>query len=452
MIRVEDGTDLRTIEEAICEAQGDTERPTLIEIKTVIGYGSPNKGGKSASHGSPLGESEIALVKEAYGWPSETPFYVPEEVRELFSVSLTEGQKNEDAWNRVLEEYVVKYPDAGKTFMEAISNKLPENFALELPVYKSTDAAISTRQASGNALNALAKRTPMLMGGSADLQGSNVTNLKGLPVFHAKDYSGRNVWFGVREHAMGAALNGMALHGGVRVYGGTFLVFCDYLRPSIRLAALMKLPVIYVFTHDSIAVGEDGPTHEPVEQIASLRCIPGMKVIRPADGNETSEAWKFALENQEGPVALILTRQNLPILEGTAELAQGSLQHGGYVLSDMPNPQGILIATGSEVSLAIQAQQKLAEEGISTRVVSMPSMELFEKQSAEYKESVLPKQLTTRIAIEAASPFGWERYVGSSGRVLGISGFGASAPGELLMKAYGFTVENVVSNMRELLS
>jgi transketolase len=454
-LRVEDGNDLAAIEKAVQEAKKDP-RPTLIEVKTVIGYGSPNKAGKgghAGPHGSPLGVEEVALTKKAYGWPEDQHFHVPDEVYAHFAKVKEQGAQAEAAWNQMFAEYEKAYPELAKQFRAAVAGELPDGWDAELPVYSPADKAIGTRNASGNAINAFAAKVPAFIGGSADLESSTMTHMKGLGLMTRNDYSGRNVYFGVREFAMAAAMNGMALHKGVKPYGGTFFVFSDYLRPAVRLAAIMNLPVTYVLTHDSIGVGEDGPTHEPIEQLAALRVIPNMTVIRPADANETTAAWRYALENKEGPVALVLTRQAVPNLEGTAEKAREGVARGAYVISEAPggSPKAIIIATGSEVSLAVEAQKKLAEEGISVRVVSMPSWELFEKQPQSYKESVLPKDVKARLAVEMASPFGWERYVGDSGDILGISTFGASAPAAVIISEYGFTVDNVVSKVKALL-
>jgi transketolase len=451
-LRVEDGTDIAAIGNAIREAQQDKTHPTLIEIRTIIGHGSPNKAGTSKVHGAPLGEEEARLTKEAYGWPHE-PFHIPAEIREHFAAVKAEGEKKEAAWNARFANYQQAYPELAKQLLQAMKHELPEGWDKDLPVYQPDAPQMATREASGAALNAIAKNLPSLFGGSADLASSNNTTLKDFPVFHQEDYAGRNVWFGVREFAMAAALNGLSLHGGVRPYGGTFFVFSDYLRPAVRLSALMKQPVIYVLTHDSIAVGEDGPTHEPIEHLASMRVIPGLITLRPADANETMEAYRFALSQKEAPVAMVLTRQKLPVLQGTAEKAREGLAKGAYVLSDAQNgePQVILIATGSEVALAMRAQQALAEKGVAARVVSMPSMELFNKQSKEYKDSVLPPSIKARVAIEMGSTFGWDRYVGERGVVMGIDTFGASAPGDRVIREYGFTVENVIENVNKVL-
>ncbi|WP_026674488.1 transketolase [Alkalihalobacterium bogoriense] len=448
--RVEDGTDTVSIGAAIAAAKAEKNRPTLIEIKTVIGHGSPNKSGKSASHGAPLGSDEVKLTKEQYGWEHE-PFFVPDEVRHHFAQIKENGAKAEASWNELFENYEQQFPELAKQFKQAINGELPEGWDKELPVYGPESPKMATRQSSGAALNAIATHLPTLFGGSADLAGSNNTTLKGLPNFSKENFAGKNIWFGVREHAMGAALNGLALHGGVRPFGGTFFVFSDYLRPSIRLAAMMKQPVVYVFTHDSIAVGEDGPTHEPVEQLPSLRVIPGLTVIRPADANETTEAYRYAFSQNESPVAMVLTRQALPVLEGSAKLAKEGVQKGAYVLSDCEGDADvILLATGSEVSLAVEAKEQLKKKDVAVRVVSMPSWELFEQQTPEYKESVLPSHIKARVAIEMAYPLGWERYVGDKGAIIGINTFGASGNGNTIVKEFGFHVDNVIAHVEKL--
>lgn len=452
---VEDGNDLAAIEAAIEEAKRDTERPTLIEVKTVIGYGSPNKqgkGGHGGTHGSPLGKDETKLTKEFYKWVYEEDFHVPAEVREHFATVKANGIAAYDAWNESFKQYKAKYPELAAQFETAIANELPAGWDKDLPKYNAGDNALSTRVASGNALNGLVGNVPQLLGGSADLESSTMTHLKGLPVYTPESRDGRNIYFGVREFGMAAVMNGVALHSGLKIFGGTFFVFTDYLRPAVRLASIMKTPVTYVLTHDSIAVGEDGPTHEPIEQLASLRIIPGLTVIRPADGNETSAAWAYSVENKENPVALVLTRQNLPILEKSAELAREGIKRGGYVISPAKGkPVVQLIATGSEVQLAVKAQAALAEEGIDVSVVSLPSWDLFDKQSQEYKDSVILPDVKARVAIEMAHPFGWERYVGEKGSIIGINTFGASAPGDKVMAEYGFTVENVVKHVKDQL-
>jgi len=456
VLRVEQENNLEAISAAISLAKADSKRPTLIEVKTTIGFGSPNKGGKgghAGPHGSPLGTDEAKLTKEALGWPQEPDFYVPEEVRAHFAQVKQAGEARNAAWNALLEQYAAAYPELAKQLKQAIKGELPEGWDKDIPVFTAADKAVSTRVASGQALNALVHNLPTLIGGSADLESSTMTHLNKIGNMTYKDYSGRNVYFGVREFGMAAAVNGMMLHGGLKAFGGTFFVFSDYLRPAVRLASIMKTPSIYVLTHDSIFVGEDGPTHEPIEQLPALRIIPGVTVLRPADANETMEAWRYAIENKEGPVALVLTRQNLPILEKTGELARANLRRGGYVVSDAKNgkPQAQILATGSEVSLAVEAQKQLAEEGIDVRVISLPSLELFEKQSQEYKDSVILPDVKARLAVEMAYPLGWERYVGEQGGVLGINIFGASAPGPKVAAEYGFTPENVAAKVKALL-
>lgn len=456
VLRVEDGNDLGALSKAIAAAQADLSKPTLIEVKTVIGYGSPNKGGKgghAGTHGSPLGADETKLTKQAYGWSEDLEFHVPDEVKAHFAEVKKNGEQANAEWSANFAAYKEAYPELAAQFETAISGALPEGWDADLPKYTTEDKPLSTRVASGNALNGLAKNVPNLVGGSADLESSTMTHLKGLAQFKPGSYDGRNIYFGVREFGMAAAMNGIALHSGLKVFGGTFFVFTDYLRPAIRLAALMKLPVVYVLTHDSIAVGEDGPTHEPIEQLASIRIIPDLTVIRPADANETSAAWAYAVENTGNPVALVLTRQNLPILEGTVGNVHENVRRGAYVVSDAANgkPQAQILATGSEVQLAVAAQKALAEEGIQVRVISMPSWDLFEKQSKEYKNSVLLPEVKARLAIEMAHPFGWERYTGDQGDILAIDRFGASAPGDRVIKEYGFTVENVVSKVKAML-
>ncbi|WP_255518233.1 transketolase [Thermoactinomyces sp. CICC 10521] len=452
-LRVEDGNDIEAIGRAIEEAKQEPNRPTLIEIRTVIGYGSPNRAGTSEAHGKPLGQEEVAGVRKAYNWPSEEPFHVPAEVRQHFADIQSRLAEKEGAWQDLMKQYEERYPDLARELHRAIRGELPEGWEQSLPKFNTGDKPIATRAASGAVLQALAKSVPALVGGSADLASSNNTLMKEEGTFHAEDYSGRNIWFGVREHGMGAALNGMLLHGGVRAYGGTFLVFSDYLRPAIRLAALSKLPAVYVFTHDSIAVGEDGPTHEPIEQVPSLRLIPGLRVIRPADANETAAAWQYALSQTEHPVVLALTRQNLPILPGTVGKDKEIIEKGAYVVSEAQGgqPQAIIIATGSEVSLAVEAQAKLQEKGIAVRVVSMPCREQFEAQPKEYRDSILPPSVRARVAVEAAHPASWDRYVGDQGSVIGIDHFGASAPGGLVMEKFGFNVDNVVKHVEEVL-
>ncbi|MCH5583631.1 transketolase [Shimazuella sp. AN120528] len=452
VLHVEDGNDIEAINQAIEQAKQESSKPTLIEVRTIIGYGSPGRAGTSEAHGKPLGTEEIAGVRRAYNWTEETPFYVPAEVSENFSAIRNELAKAEAQWNQMFESYEKEYPILANQIKQAFARELLTDWAEHLPTFEADEKGIATRAASGKALQVLAKEIPTLFGGSADLASSNNTTMKDDANFSPDDYAGRNIWFGVREHGMGGALNGMALHGGLHVFGATFLVFSDYLRPSIRLAALSQLPVTYVFTHDSVAVGEDGPTHEPVEHIPSLRLIPGLKVVRPADANETVAAWEYALKSQDHPVALILSRQNLPVLPGTVGKKAEIVKQGAYVVSPSQGEEkGVLIATGSEVGLAVKAQQKLAEKGVHVRVVSMPCRENFDHLTHAEKENIIPSHLTARVAIEAAHPMGWDKYVGEKGTVIGINHFGASAPGDLLLEKFGFNVENVVEQLEKLL-
>ncbi|MBU5364771.1 transketolase [Enterococcus devriesei] len=449
-ILVKDGNDLEAISKAIDEAKAETEKPTLIEIKTVIGYGSP-KEGTSAVHGAPIGADGITAAKTVYGW--EYPdFTVPEEVAKRFKEEINDkGAKVESEWDAMFANYEKAHPELAKQFKMAFAGDLPENWEEALPVYEEGTAQAS-RVSSKDAIQAIAKAVPNIWGGSADLSGSNNTTIADEKEFQPGSYEGRNIWFGVREFAMASAMNGIHLHGGTRVYGGTFFVFTDYLRPAVRMSAIQGLPVVYVLTHDSVAVGEDGPTHEPIEQLASVRCMPNVQVIRPADGNETSAAWVQALNTKNKPTILVLSRQNLPVLPNSKDLAKEGVSKGGYVISkaESDTPDGILIATGSEVNLAVQAQKELKAQGKDVSVVSLPSFDLFEAQDEAYKESVLPKAVTKRVAIEAASPFGWERYIGSEGKMIGIDHFGASAPGDYILEQFGFTVENVVNTFNEL--
>ncbi|WP_100373050.1 transketolase [Bacillus sp. FJAT-45037] len=451
VIRVEDGNNIDEINRAIESAKAD-DRPTMIEVKTVIGFGSPNKSGKSASHGAPLGADEVKLTREAYQWDEEGDFFIPEDVKTFYENVKTAGEKAEAEWNELYASYKATHPELAEQFELANKGDLPKGWDQDAPVY-DVGSSVATRSSSGEALNAFAKQVPQLFGGSADLASSNKTMMKDLGDFTRDDYAGRNIWFGVREFAMGCALNGMALHGGVKVFGATFFVFSDYLRPAIRLSALMQVPVIYVFTHDSIAVGEDGPTHEPVEQLAALRAMPGISVIRPGDSNETVAAWKLALESKSTPTALVLTRQNLATIEGTSERAYEGVKKGAYVISAANGDVDmLLLATGSEVPLAVEAQMALEKEGIHASVISMPSWDRFEAQSQEYKNEVLNPNVKARLGIEMGTSLGWAKYVGDQGDVLAIDQFGASAPGERIMKEYGFTVENVVAKAKVLLS
>jgi len=451
VLEVKDGNDLAAIEKALKEARAETARPTLIALRTHIAYGSPNKQDTHGAHGAPLGVDEVSLTKENLGWPKNRKFYVPENVRKEFGKCINNGRRAEAVWNKKFKAYAKKYPGLAQNWQTAIAGTLPRRWDAGIPTFRD-GKAIATRAASGQVLNALAENLPTLMGGSADLAPSNNTIIKSSFDFQKNSYAGRNIRFGVREHAMGAILSGMALHKGVRPYGGTFLVFADYCRPAIRLAALMKLPVTYVFTHDSVAVGEDGPTHQPVEHLAVLRAIPGLTVIRPADATETAAAWRVAIKSTNGPVALVLSRQNLPVLDRTYYPSATALAKGGYILSDSKGqPDAILIGSGSEVSICLEAQKALARQGVSVRVVSMPSWELFERTSQSYKDAVLPLKVTIRVAVEAGISMGWERYVGSRGAVVGIDRFGASAPGETVMDKYGMKAATIVSKTKELL-
>ena len=449
--RVDDGNDLEAIQSAIEAAGAEAAKPSLILLRTHIAYGSPNKQDSCKAHGAPLGEEEVRLTKECLGCPIDEVFCVPDQVLEAFKSCLKKGQDAEAAWQENFNAFSSAYPDTAVEFIHTISGKLPDAWDADFPDFSGTEA-IATRAASGQVLNAISDKLPTLMGGSADLAPSNNTIIKASHDFQKDAYSGRNIRFGVREHAMGAILSGMALHKGVRPFGGTFLVFADYMRPSIRLAALMNLPVIYVFTHDSIAVGEDGPTHQPVEHLASLRAVPGLTVIRPADAHETAAAWRQAIMSTDSPVALLLSRQKLPVLEANPSAVFGGVSKGAYILADVDGtPDIILIGTGSEVSVCLEAKNKLSENGISARVVSMPSWELFEKSPQNYKDDVLPPNVAARIAIEAGISMGWERYVGNANAIIGINRFGASAPGGTVMEKFGFTVENVVDKALEIL-
>ena len=450
-IRVEDGNDLDEIAEAIEEAQGETEKPTLIEVKTIIGYGAPNQGTNKV-HGSPLGEEGVKIIKQNYGW-EYAPFEVPEEVAHRFDKLLVQtGEQDYQEWQELFEAYRKEYPELAKQFEEAFSGKLEVDWKEILPKYEFNSPAKASRVTSQEVIQELGKHIPSFWGGSADLSSSNNTMNKADTDFEAGNYAGRNIWFGVREFSMGAALNGILLHGGTRGYIGTFFVFADYVKPAMRVAALSNLPTIYVYTHDSIAVGEDGPTHEPIEQLAAFRATPNTNVFRPADGNEVAASWKTALEDKTRPSLLVLSRQNLPVLEHSLELAFDGVNKGAYVVSPQEGevPEGILIATGSEVSLAVEAQKVLRETGHDVSVVSMPAMNRFEEQSKEYQESVLPSSVRKRVAIEMGASLGWHRYVGFDGELVTIDKFGASGNGNTVMKEYGFTVENVVASYLSL--
>lgn len=447
-ILVKDGNDLDAIDKAITKAKSQNG-PTMIEVKTIIGYGAPNVSGTNGVHGAPLGSDERKLTFEAYGLDPEKRFNVPDEVYEIFQTTmLKRANEHEDAWKALLENYSKQYPELADEFKLAISGKLPKNYRDELPRFDS-DHNAATRADSGEVIQALSKSVPSFFGGSADLAGSNKSNVKEATDYDRNTPEGKNIWFGVREFAMGAAVNGMAAHGGLHPYGATFFVFSDYLKPALRLSAIMGLNSTFIFTHDSIAVGEDGPTHEPIEQLAGLRSIPNMNVIRPADGNETRVAWEVALESEQTPTSLVLTRQNLPYLDVDEETVEQGVRKGAYVVFETETkPEYLLLATGSEVSLAIEAAKDLDKQGKGVRVVSMPNWFAFEQQPEEYKESVIPKEITKRVAIEMASPLGWHKYVGTEGKVIGIDQFGASAPGDLVVEKYGFTKENVLNQIR----
>lgn len=452
-LHVNDVNDLDQIDKAINDAKSETGKPTLIITKTHIGYGSPNKQDSAAAHGSPLGEEEVKLTKKNLNWSEEKTFFIPDEVKEHFSDVKTKGKTAEDDWNKLFDKYQNKYPAEADQFLKTMNNDFGDEWKLKLPSYTDVSANIATRSASGNVINSIAKELPTLIGGSADLAPSNNTLIKHETDFTADSRGGRNFHFGIREHGMVSLLNGMALYGGVIPYGGTFLIFSDYLRPAIRLAAISRLKVIYVFTHDSIGLGEDGPTHQPIEHFAALRAIPKVLVIRPADANETVEAWKTAIEHKGSPVALILTRQKIHVLDRSVLSSASNLSKGAYVIKDCDDePQIILMATGSEVSITLEAADKLNDAGIKTRVVSFPSWELFEMQSEEYKQEVLPSKVKARVSVEAGVAQGWDKYVGNYGESISIDKFGASAPYKTLFENYGFSVENIIKASERLLN
>ena len=452
--QVTDGNSLMAIENAILSAQKETRRPSLIAVRTHIGYGSPNKQGTASAHGEPLGPEEIKLTKARLGWPLEPEFFIPEEALTNFRQAIDRGKALEEKWNDFLRSYEKAYPALAKDWHAWLQGELPEGWQSDIPGFAADSKGEATRNASGKVLNAIAKQVRNLVGGSADLAPSNKTLIKDGGDFLADHYDRRNMRFGVREHGMGGILNGMALHGGLIPYGGTFLIFSDYMRPAIRLAALMRLKVIYVFTHDSIGLGEDGPTHQPVEQLAALRAIPNLVVIRPCDASETACAWRFALEHKNGPVALALTRQNVPVLDRAQFASAEGLHKGAYVLAEPQagDPDVILLATGSEVHLALDASRRLEERGVRSRVVSMPSWELFDRQPESYRSQVLPPDIRVRIALEAGVAQGWHRYVGDGGDVVEIDSFGASAPYPVLYEKFGLTAESAVERALKLLN
>lgn len=448
-LEVDDVNDLAALDTAVAAAAAETGRPTLIRVRTVIGHGSPNKAGTAGAHGAPLGPDEVELTKEYYDWPQEPTFHVPDEAKQAFGVAVEQGSEQYAAWTELHGRWSAAHPELAAELDRRQRGELPEGFST--PSFEPDAKGMATRKASGKVLDVITGELPELVGGSADLTGSNNTLVKSLGIHQADNPGGRYLHYGVREHAMGAAATGMALSGLLRPYVGTFLVFSDYMRPAIRLAALMKQPVIYVFTHDSIFLGEDGPTHQPVSHLASLRSIPGLDVYRPADAAETSAAWDAALRRTDGPSALILTRQGLQISEATVERAAEGVGRGAYVLVDHPEPSLLLLATGSEVDLALHAHCELSAQGIHSRIISMPCWERFEAQDEAYREQVLPAGVEKRVAIEAALPFGWHRWVGSKGDVIGQEGYGASAPYEDLAEHFGFTVGNVVARAEALI-
>jgi len=447
--RVDDGNDIEALEQALIEAQKETTRPSLIAVRTHIGYGSPNKQDTAGVHGEPLGAEELKLTKQNLGWPQEPTFLIPDEALTHFRQAIDKGQRLDDRWQAALDAYQENFKEPAAEWRSWINGQLPDTWENEIPIFEPDEKGMATRVASGKVLNAVAPKIANLIGGSADLAPSTKTLIDGEADFQAPDYGGRNLRFGVREHAMGGILNGMALHGGLIPYGATFLVFSDYMRPAIRLAALTDLKVIYVFTHDSIGLGEDGPTHQPIEQLAALRAIPNLIVIRPCDANETAQAWRAAISHRGGPVALALSRQNLPTLDRNSTYASAEgLHQGAYILSEADNkkPDVILIGSGSEVQIALEAAEMIKAKGSAVRVVSMPSWELFDAQPQDYRRQVLPPEVKAKIAIEAGSPQGWHRYVGEFGRIIALDHFGASAPYKTLYEKFGLTASQVVES------
>lgn len=452
VLHVRDGnTDTAAIDAAITSAKADTSRPSLIVIETTIGYGSPHKQGTSAAHGSPLGPDEVKLTKQALGWDPDKFFYIPDDVLRHFRSAVDRGGGAQADWQRRFDAYARAFPDLAAEWRRALAGDLPDGWGAEVPAFAAGEQ-LATRQAGGKALNAIAKRLPALIGGDADLSSSTDTTIKDGGSFDGQSGAGRNLHFGVREHVMGGIANGMAYHRGVRPFAATFFCFSDYMRPSVRMAALSKLPVVYVWTHDSIGLGEDGPTHQPIEHLMSLRAVPNLRVIRPCDANETAEAWRWAMTHRNGPVALVLTRQKLPVLDRGWLGPAAGLAQGAYVLADADGgvPEAIIIGTGSEVHVALAAREQLAQAGIRARVVSMPCWELFARESADYRESVLPSTVKARVSIEAGVTFGWCRWIGEQGVAIGIDRFGASAPGEINMQKLGFTPEHVAEAVRKL--
>ncbi len=449
---VEDVNNLSSLEAALKNAQAEKDKPSIIVTRTHIGYGSPNKQDKASAHGSPLGEEEVKLTKQNLGWPLEHAFLVPEEVFKDFKEVASKGKEAEESWNELFKKYETKYPEDAKLFKEVMSGNFGDAWKVKLPVFKDEGKKISTRVASGNVLNAIADSLPTLIGGSADLAPSNNTYLSAYSNFSAENKGGRNFHFGIREHGMSSILNGMALYGGVIPYGGTFLVFSDYARGALRLGSISHIRPIYVYTHDSIGLGEDGPTHQPIEHFAALRSIPGLLFIRPADANETAQAWRVAIEHKDSPVAIILTRQGLPVIDQEKYPSAANLEKGAYIIKDCAGtPDVLLLATGSEVSITIKAAELLEGEGVKARVISLPCWKLFEKQSPEYKNSVLPNNVKARVSVEAGVNLGWEKFIGLDGTSVSIEKFGASAPGPILMEKYGFTPEDIVKAAKSVL-
>ena len=438
-----DGNDMESFEKALKKAKREKNRPSLIKLRTHIAYGSPNKQDTAGAHGAPLGEDEIKLVKEKFGWDGEKSFVVPDEVLDHMRKAVEKGAVAEALWNKMFDEYTKRHPELAQQFRDGAAGKLSIELDELLPKFEA-GSSIATRKASGKVLDAVMPKLPLVLGGSADLTPSNLTKFEGAEDFQQSKRNGRYIRYGVREHAMGAIMNGISVSGLTRAYGGTFLVFSDYMRPAIRMAAMSKYPTIFVFTHDSIGVGEDGPTHQPVEQLASLRAIPKLLIIRPADANETAQAWKFALEHRDGPVALLLTRQGLPVLDQNKYGSAANLRKGAYVLIGTDKPDVLLLATGSEVSIALDAYEKLIAEGNNAAVVSMPCWELFEKQEQAYKDSVLPPETKARVGIEAGVEQGWSKWLGDNGVFIGMSSFGASAPAKVCFEKFGITVEKTI--------
>jgi len=446
-----DGNDMAAFEKALENAKKERTRPTIIKLRTHIAYGSPNMQDTAEAHGAPLGEDEIKLMKKKFGWDPNKTFHVPDEVLTHTRKAVEQGKAAEAAWDNLFAEYAKKYPELAKQLRDAAAGKLPINIDEILPKFEA-GSSVATRKASGKVLDALMPKLPLVLGGSADLTPSNNTRFDGAKDFQKDARDGRYLRYGIREHAMGAIMNGISVSGLARAYGGTFLVFSDYMRGAIRVAALSKYPTIFVFTHDSIGIGEDGPTHQPVEHLAALRAIPNLIVIRPADANETVVAWKFALEYRDGPVALLLTRQGLPVLDQAKYASAANLSKGAYVLLGVDKPDILLLASGSEVSVALCAAEGLEKEGIKTSVVSMPCWELFEKQDQKYKDSVIPPNVTARVGIEAGIELGWHKYLGDKGIFIGMSSFGASAPAKVCFEKFGITVENVIAAAKKITS